>query len=230
MHEYGDRAERSPDGRRSSGSSWLPGRRLRPQLDRSTPPTRWRRTAGSASRGADRLDRRPRRVLRAQSTTRRSSRRHATTRCSPRRAATTAAPVSTTSSRRRPSGCTSPSSSTCPSTGPTARCSTRSPRRPRSPSVQPMIERWTTWFVDQVIEGGECDLADRHRRARGRHARLARTRRRRLAALLAGPALGARRLAGQPGPHARRRGGHPVDGGADHRGDRRPPSASRATT
>ena len=25
--------------------------------------------------------------------------------------------------------------------------------------LQPMIERWTTWFVDQVIEAGECDFA-----------------------------------------------------------------------
>ena len=25
--------------------------------------------------------------------------------------------------------------------------------------LQPMIERWTTWFVDQVIETGECDFA-----------------------------------------------------------------------
>ncbi len=26
-------------------------------------------------------------------------------------------------------------------------------------SLQPMIEYWTTWFIDQVIESGECDLA-----------------------------------------------------------------------
>ena len=58
-----------------------------------------------------------------------------------------------------------------------------------------MIERWTTWFIDQVIEAGECDFAARHRRARRRHAGLARPRRRRLAPLLAGPALRARRLA-----------------------------------
>ena len=25
--------------------------------------------------------------------------------------------------------------------------------------VQPMIDHWTTWFIDQVIESGECDLA-----------------------------------------------------------------------
>jgi cytochrome P450 len=25
--------------------------------------------------------------------------------------------------------------------------------------LQPMIERWTTWFVDQVIESGSCDFA-----------------------------------------------------------------------
>jgi len=25
--------------------------------------------------------------------------------------------------------------------------------------LQPMIERWTTWFIDQVIEAGECDFA-----------------------------------------------------------------------
>ncbi len=25
--------------------------------------------------------------------------------------------------------------------------------------VQPMIDHWTTWFIDQVIERGECDLA-----------------------------------------------------------------------
>ena len=119
--------------------------------------------------------------------------------CSPRVAASTAAPASTTSSPRRRSACTSPSSSTRPSTAPTARSSTRSPRRRRSERMQPMIEQWTTAFIDDVIENGDLRPRVRDRRAGDRHDRLARTRRRRLAALLTGPALGA----GRPGRAAR---------------------------
>ena len=89
--------------------------------------------------------------------------------------------------------------------------------------MQPMIERWTTAFVDDVIEDGTCDLASVIGVPGRRHDRLARSRRRRLAAVLTCPALGAGPPGRQPGARARRRGGHPVDGAHHHRGHRRPP-------
>ena len=192
----------------------------------STRPTRSASYARLRSRGAGRLDRRARRLLGAHRLRRRSSRRRATTRCSPPARSEHGGDGLNNVIPKAPVRLHIPVELDLPSTAPTASSSTRSPRRPRSREVQPMIQRWTTWFIDQVIEGGECDLAsvigvpavvtldwlgldvDDWR------------------ALLAGPALRARRLAGQPGAHPCRRGGHPVDGGADRRRHRRPPGGA----
>ena len=96
--------------------------------------------------------------------------------------------------------------------------------------MQPMIERWTTAFVDDVIEDGTCDLAsvigvpavvtidwlgldvDDWRRYSRR------------------PALGSGPPGRQPRARPRRRGGHPLDGAHHHRGHRRAPSGNLATT
>ena len=96
--------------------------------------------------------------------------------------------------------------------------------------MQPMIERWTTAFVDDVIEDGGLRPRVGHRRPGRRHDRLARARRRRLAAVLTRPALGAGPPGRQPGARARRRGGHPVDGAHHHRRPSPTAAANPATT
>ena len=47
--------------------------------------------------------------------------------------------------------------------------------------LEQMVEHYVTWFIDDIIEQGECDLRG-DRRPLDRHGRLARSRRRRLEA------------------------------------------------
>ena len=140
----------------------LPGRALRPQLRRSTPPTRsasyralrekspvaWTEAHGGywvlagykavfeAARDDDRFS-------------------------SARRTSTAVRACRWSSRRPRSTPSTSRSRSTRPSSASGARSSTRSPRRRRSSAWSAMVKHYVTWFIDQIIESGEADMDDR---------------------------------------------------------------------